>query len=164
MMTSQSVRKARPEDLPELKAVLEQTWTQSNSEVLPDFTVERLIGENSIATLINKRLSDCWVAEGNNTLLGVLGATHEGYIWACYVRIDWQRQGIGSALMAAVEDHFRGRGLSELNLDIIDRNVAAQMFYRSRGWVENERRTVNLPGYKATSIRLSLNLIEPVSD
>jgi len=157
----QFVRKARPADLQEVKALMEETWSLSNSELLPDFTVKQLIGENSISMLIQNRWPDLWIAEDENTLLGVLGATQEGYIWACYVRLDRQRQGIGGALMSAAEGYFRDLGLSDLTLDILEGNTAAEMFYRSRGWLENSRKAEHLPGHTATSIHFSFSLIKP---
>lgn len=138
--------------------LMEQTWSQSNAELLPTDTVKQLLGDNSVAALVNSRMDDLWLADDGTEVLGVLGVTPEGYVWACYVRSDRQRQGVGKALMSAAEDHFRSRGAKSLSLDIIEGNSAAEAFYASQGWMETSRRTESLPGHTATSVQLSLIL------
>jgi predicted N-acetyltransferase YhbS len=55
------------------------------------------------------------------------------------VRADWRSQGVGSALVRAVEDHARERGIGELFLYTYD----AERFYRALDWRVRERFTDN---------------------
>ena len=55
----------------------------------------------------------------------------------------WQGRGLGGALLDAVEDHGRDRGLLALWLEVRRSNERAQALYRRRGFVEVGHR----PGY-----------------
>ena len=54
-----------------------------------------------------------------------------GIVRACYVDPDYERQGVGRALMRAVEDEARARGRSAL---LLDASLNAIAFYESLGW------------------------------
>jgi predicted N-acetyltransferase YhbS len=58
------------------------------------------------------------------------------------VRADWRSQGVGSALVRAIEDHARSRGVSQLFLYTYD----AERFYRMLEWRVRERFTDNHGG------------------
>ncbi len=131
---SVKVRRTGPDDLTAVSDLVQHAWTASNAELLPDITIAKLLAENSIAGLVTSRSQELWLAEEQGELLAVLGASAEGYIWACYVVPNQQRRGIGGLLLSTVEDHFRRRGLASLSLDIIEGNTAAKDFYRAKGW------------------------------
>ena len=48
----------------------------------------------------------------------------------------WRGRGIGSAMMAALEDIARDRGKRALRLDVIDRNMRARALYARLGFIE----------------------------
>lgn len=54
-----------------------------------------------------------------------------GIVRACYVDPDFERQGVGRALMAALEDEARAHGRSAL---LLDASLNAIPFYEALGW------------------------------
>lgn len=156
--SSLKIRRAGPDDLAAATMLVETAWTASNAEFLPALTMVLLTAENSVAGLMASRSQELWLAETPDSIAAVLGADRNGYIWACYVHPTHQRQGVGTALMAAVKAHFSGKGLDALHLDIIEENTAALTFYLKLGWTEESRRQESLPGHVATAIRLTCPL------
>ncbi len=67
-------------------------------------------------------------AFAEDRLVGFI-AFRDGWIDQLYVLPDWQSQGIGSALLAAVQAQF-----SRLELVAFQRNSAARAFYLARGF------------------------------
>jgi ribosomal protein S18 acetylase RimI-like enzyme len=55
-------------------------------------------------------------------------------LWECHVAPDWRRQGVGRALIAAVEGHARTLGLRRVRLETQATNVPAICFYGAQGF------------------------------
>ena len=53
---------------------------------------------------------------------------------------EWRGRGVGSALLAAVIEWARERGLHKLSLGVFAHNAAAIALYRKFGFVEEGRR------------------------
>lgn len=153
-----SIRRAGPDDLAAATALVELAWATSNAEFLPALTIALLTAENSLAGLMASRSQELWVAESQDRISAVLGVDAQGYVWACYVHPERQGTGIGSALMKDVKAHCAAKGLECLTLDIIEENTNARGFYEHLGWTEVSRREEQLPGHRATAIRLSFTL------
>lgn len=117
-----------------------------------------LTAENSIAGPIASRSQELWLAEFMDDLAAVVGCDANGYVWACYVHPEFQRKGIGRALMDVVKDYFKGKKLPFLYFDLIDGNTAAETFYWAQEWIEESRRPETPPGHTATAIRLVCRL------
>ena len=61
----------------------------------------------------------------------------EGYVFACFVKPEFERRGIGRALMNGLEDGLRRAGLKEAwLLTGADQKLRAVGFYRHLGWRE----------------------------
>lgn len=56
------------------------------------------------------------------------------------VGLGSRRQGVGSTLLAAVEDTAQRRGVDRMFLEVADDNEVALAFYRAQGYVETGRR------------------------
>jgi ribosomal protein S18 acetylase RimI-like enzyme len=73
-------------------------------------------------------------------------APDEAYVEVLGVAPEYQRQGIGRALMVAAEAHARGLHKRRLTLYVTSNNHAAQELYRSRG-MKVQRRIPSLTGW-----------------
>ena len=64
---------------------------------------------------------------------------HRGWVYYLGVDPDYQRQGIGTALMKNVESKLLGMGCPKLNLQIRIDNAEVQTFYESLGYSTEDR-------------------------
>lgn len=64
---------------------------------------------------------------------------HRGWVYYLGVDPDFQRQGIGTALMKRVESRLLGLGCPKLNLQIRSNNDEVQAFYESLGYFLEDR-------------------------
>lgn len=68
---------------------------------------------------------------------GMQSIIDEGYVTNVAVDPAYRRRGIGDALMLALREHARSRGLSFLSLEVREGNAAARRLYRKHGFVES---------------------------
>jgi predicted N-acetyltransferase YhbS len=85
-----------------------------------------------------------FIAEAQGSVVGTgllvareLEQRHDVGPWLAglVVRADWRGQGVGSALVRAIEDHARQIGLAELFLYTSE----TERFYRALGWTTRDR-------------------------
>lgn len=113
------------------------------SYILPFATeTARLYWQGVFASLAaNERVLFCALADGEvaGTVQLYLSpepnAPHRGEVYKLLVRRDFQRRGIGEALMRAVESEARRRGRTLLLLDTVE-GGAGERLYRRLGWRE----------------------------
>jgi ribosomal protein S18 acetylase RimI-like enzyme len=80
------------------------------------------------------------VAEDDGEPGVVLGAVmgaydgRRGWVYHLAVAPEWQRRGIGMALMVALESALAGIGVSKVNLQVRADNVSAVGFYERLGY------------------------------
>lgn len=122
-----SFRDLEPSDLSELGWSGGTEHLRSIAELLPllvDDQVEYLVGE-----LPNGRL----VAAGGADLRPVAGA---GVLWQLVVHPLVQGLGLGTALVRALEERLRARGLEQARLSVEHDNPEAARLYRRLGYRE----------------------------
>jgi putative acetyltransferase len=73
--------------------------------------------------------------EGSVVGFGALSA-EDSEVLAVFVRPHCARQGVGSALLDALEHAARARGIGEL---VVSSSLTAEQFYRARGYTGAER-------------------------
>jgi ribosomal-protein-alanine N-acetyltransferase len=79
------------------------------------------------------------VAIEDGKLLGYVGmlcVLDEGQIINVATHPDARRRGVGRALMSAIEQSAKERGIVFLSLEVRESNAAARSLYSSLGWVE----------------------------
>lgn len=114
------------QDVPALAAVERECFAQPWSEAA---LAEEL--HNPHAVFLTAR-------NGTGTVLGYVGMHHladEGYIANVAVAAAARRQGVGRALLAALERYGREHGLYRLTLEVRVSNAAAVALYTGAGYV-----------------------------
>jgi ribosomal-protein-alanine N-acetyltransferase len=79
------------------------------------------------------------VAIEEGKLLGYVGmicVLDEGQLVNVATHPDSRRRGVGRALMSAIEQLAKDRGIVFLSLEVRESNIAARSLYSSLGWVE----------------------------
>jgi ribosomal protein S18 acetylase RimI-like enzyme len=82
------------------------------------------------------------VGRDGSTLVASVLVGHDGHRgWVYYVAVDPEchHKGYGRLMMAAAEDWLRARGIAKLQLMVRGDNAKVQAFYRSLGYLEQER-------------------------
>jgi ribosomal protein S18 acetylase RimI-like enzyme len=83
-----------------------------------------------------------WVAKRGARVVGAVMAGWDGQRgWIYHLAVDAseRRQGIGRALVAAVERELGERGCPKVNLQVLDSNRDVIAFYERLGWRVEER-------------------------
>ncbi|HEQ98220.1 MAG TPA: GNAT family acetyltransferase [candidate division Zixibacteria bacterium] len=83
-----------------------------------------------------------FVARVDGSLAGTAMAGYDGHRgWVYYVAThpEYRRQGVGQALMEAVEEGLRELGCPKLNLQVRSNNYEAVTFYRRLGYDIEDR-------------------------
>jgi ribosomal protein S18 acetylase RimI-like enzyme len=111
------------------------------NEVLPDAAPH-----NDPATAIrHKRAVErdlFFVAIEDGTVVGtVMGGYdgHRGWVYGLAVKPDFQRRGIGAALVHRLEQALSGRGCLKVNLQVRAANAGVVAFYEKLGYAVEER-------------------------
>ena len=152
-MSEPVIRKATHEDLQGLTDLADRSYRAANADALPPATLEALTRHNSLAGLMANRWDAIWVAETEDGMAGIASADEEGHVWLMYVDPDKQGRGVGSALHDHLLTHLEGTH-PEASLDVLEGNKTARAFYEHKGWTEESRREVPLPGATCVAIRM----------
>jgi GNAT superfamily N-acetyltransferase len=106
-----------------------------------------------------------FVATANGSDVGIVrGARHDqfrdaGYLISMWVAPEARRQGIGSALVEAIIQWARTRGLSRLFLDVTEGNTPAIALYSRKGFVPSgEVGTLPPPREHVREVQLVMRL------
>ena len=79
----------------------------------------------------------------DNRVIGMLGtntvSATDMWLKRLYVKPDMKRKGLGSALLTAVEEYAKAKGIVTVHTRFSDDYNEAPYFYLSRGFVEIER-------------------------
>lgn len=91
-----------------------------------------------------------WVAKEEGEILGFANMDRDGYLNRLYTKVGYMRQGIGSALLAKIEQEAHAMRLSKV---FLTSSITARGFYEKHGYrcvgESNERRSgITLPGFK----------------
>lgn len=94
--------------------------------------------KDEIEDFIGHRNSRTWIAQEGEEIVGFLIAGAERYRAGHIVTIDvakpWRRRSVGTMLMDAAEEWAKKHGMRVVYLETAECNLAAQSFYRQRGY------------------------------
>lgn len=84
-----------------------------------------------------------FVAEENGQLVGFADLEHNGHIDSFYCAHNWQRKGVGSALLNAIEQMAKSQGISRV---FAEASITAKGFFLSKGFSVEGEQAVSLRG------------------
>lgn len=94
-----------------------------------------------ISRFLQRNPETCFVAEDNGHIWGVILAGNDGrrgYLYHTAVSPDFQRMGIGAALVQATLKALAGLGITKVALVVFERNVAGNAFWERQGFIARE--------------------------
>lgn len=128
------LRKLSEEDIPVLQTLFRETVLHVNAR---DYTREEvedwascgesaehmkdLLARNDYVAVLNEQ----------GEIIGFSSMNAEGYLHSLFVHKDYQRDGVGSLLVSAVEQRAREYGVSEITAEV---SLTARPFFEKRGY------------------------------
>lgn len=79
-----------------------------------------------------------------------------GYIDHFFCHADYQRQGVGSFLMAHLEQLARAKGITKMSSDV---SITARPFFEAKGFVVNEEQFVEIRGQILRNFKVVRKLV-----
>jgi aminoglycoside 6'-N-acetyltransferase I len=142
-MTEVSIRQAKPEDKHEWLRMRRLLWPDSD-ETLAD--LDQILANAAeqpvfIALRADQRPGG-FLEGGTRNYADGCETSPVGYIEGWYVDEDLRRQGVGGALVRAMEGWTREKGLTEIASDTWLDNETSISAHKSLGYVEMERLVV----------------------
>ena len=93
--------------------------------------------QEGINRYLQRNPNTCFAAEEDNRLVGVILSGHDGrraFIYHLAVAADYQRHGIGSALLEAALQALRAEGIHKAALVVMARNQKGNAFWEKSGF------------------------------
>jgi len=134
------IRPARPNDIPQLLALIRRYWDFEGIEGFAALRIELVLKELLAVPAVRGAI---WVAESQGTLSGylivvlVMSVEHQGLMGEIdefFVSPESRSQGVGARLLAAAETDLARRGCVRLQLQLARGNPRARAFYERHGY------------------------------
>ncbi|TAY52903.1 GNAT family N-acetyltransferase [Rhizobium leguminosarum] len=134
------VRPAKSEEVQELARIGLASWRKGILPLVAADVVSRIEKDNPFIPFLEEQGGNILVAETDGALAG-LGASEHGdnHISDIWVAPEHEGKGVGSALIAALEEQFRARGFAEATIRVSADNTRALGLYRHLGYHETWR-------------------------
>ena len=151
------IRPATPQDGPALRAIDHHGWSYLHSPV-PRPPLEKPFETDLV--LVDEREGEIagYIKRGDIRPLD--SVTHVREIKALAVSSDFQRQGVGRALLEGVIEEARADGMRKVTLRVLGHNAPAQALYKALGFVVEgtQRGLFLLDGTYVDDVLMALNL------
>ena len=161
-MTTVEIRPATADDSEQIAHLVRESWLATNRDLLPADTMKKLEHSTDMSRFAAENWQNIWVGEVRHDdvreIVGVVGMNPDGVIWMLYVLPGFQGCGVGSGLYDVAIGTLKRSGQRKAMLEVLAANENAVAFYRSRGWVQEGRRTEHIPGFRFTAVRMGLAL------
>ena len=171
------IRDATADDVPTVRSVAREAWKKAYADAVPESVVDtavsewyaeetmtRIIGDDEQVCLVAvddgeseaRSASDDASGVGNEPRAGIVGFAHgatdegKGDILRLYVHPDRWHEGIGTALLEAVEGRLREMGAETTQAMVLADNEMGNAFYEERGFEKTGEAETNLDGTTRT--------------
>jgi len=104
---------------------------------------------------VRLRKTNPFVAEENGELIGFAELEVNGHIDCFYCASNWQRRGVGSALLGAIEQEAASQGITRLFADV---SITAKGFFEAKGFFTEKEQMVSLCGEQLTNYAMSKHI------
>lgn len=135
------VRRLEKSEVDAVSALARVVWQATYPALISQAQIDFMLADRYAAERIHAQLDDprhaWWVAQHNQTQAGFAHASLDGAdckLDKLYVHPDSQRQGIGRALLAAVQDWARAQHAHRLWLQVNRGNTQAIAAYQKQGF------------------------------
>lgn len=133
MNNSIEIGKAQSEDLDQIRLLFFETINHVNTKDYNSSQIEAWsAGYNNVSNWEKKLLEQYFVvAKINALIVGFASITPDGYLDYMYVHKNYQRKGIATELLKAIEKYVVETGLTEIWSDV---SITAKPFFLSKGF------------------------------
>jgi ribosomal protein S18 acetylase RimI-like enzyme len=145
------IRRLQADDIDAVSALARTVWQATYPSLITQAQIDSMLAERYSAACIHPQLDDprhaWWVAQLEQTLAGFAHASLEGTgckLDKLYVHPDRQRQGIGRALLLAVQHWARQQKARRLWLQVNRGNTRAITAYEKYGFHIAESRVFDI--------------------
>ncbi len=150
-----AIRPATVDDVSDIRRIVRSAWDDSYdflSEREQDVAFEEWYGSDRLEAQLHDDDAMFLVSVADGELVGFAYATTdidpervgESEIRSIYVDPDEWRTGVGSDLLAAIEDRVSERGFTQLSAPIFTENERGRAFFEANGFERIEERVVDL--------------------
>ena len=140
-----TIRPGTPDDREQIIALITSLMQMEGAQPQPKTVMRRMFAD----VMTRSDRMTFLVAECEGQIVGTLTMVFAYSTWsACplvniedfFVREEYRRQGVGTALINEVKRIARKRGCRRADLYVLEHNAAAQRLYRKQGFEETEYR------------------------
>ena len=129
------IRPARMAELDRLAAIGLAAWQRGIAPLVPGLVWDRVRAANPFRPFLRHRRDAVVVAEMAGEPAGIAARDHAtNYISDLWVAPGQEGRGVGSALLASLEEAIRQAGYGTARLEVLTANVRALALYRRRGY------------------------------
>jgi len=141
-----NLRRATPDDAGALAIAHVASWRVAYADIVPEEVFERrdvAYRTKRFREFLSRDEGETYLIERDQVVIGfmTIGASRDegvddasGEIWGIYLHPDHWRQGIGTSLFQAAQEHLRKLGCSQITLWVLEANGAARRFYEAMGF------------------------------
>lgn len=162
-----TIRRAEPEDIPQIRVVGSASWRATYTDIFPDEFIENVLeqwwSEESFQRSIPNAALCNLVAEQDGhitgTLMGTVNPREEGqvHLFRLYIHPAHIDQGTGKQLWQAYLQHL-APAVKRVDLEVEPQNDRAIQFYTRLGFKETGINETEAFGYTMKTMLMSLNL------
>ena len=140
------IRLADKKDTEIIAEIINETWKVAYKDIVPESDLinytDKTRRENQIADFFDKGEPIFYIAQSNSIDCGIISYKEYeksdysdcAYIMQLYVLPDFQKIGVGKALMEHINNVIREKGYKRIILNTLEKNSNARAFYEKLGY------------------------------